>query len=85
MVGSKHCSSSHFEGIVSDDNPCQQFIINGKQKIVVPFERMNSNEVISYEDKGVFYTVINSKSFIDRFTNINKLQLFVKEGKNKMK
>lgn len=46
---------------------------------------MNSNEVVSYEEKGVYYTSINSRSFIDKFTNINKLQLFVKEGKNKMK
>lgn len=46
---------------------------------------MSSNEVISYENKGIFSVFINSKSFIDKFTNINSLLLFIKEGKNKMK
>lgn len=33
--------------------------------MVVPFERTNTNEVVTYEEKEVIYTTLRSKSFVD--------------------
>ena len=85
MVGSDRCTSSFMQDIISDDNLAQNMIIGGKNKLIVPFERTNTNECVCYEEKGQYFATINSKSFIDQFTNVNKITLFIKEGKTKLK
>jgi hypothetical protein len=51
MVGSDYCTSNFFDDIISDDNPGGYFIINGKIKYIVPFERVSTNDILVFKDK----------------------------------